>query len=101
MKVFLRNRNKEVDAQGEYNKETQALTVLKGSRVSKTVSESPTFRGSLTIQRERAKYVKEGIVQKDVVFKSSSTAANFVTGNSTNGLRSWKTEDGTALKDLQ
>lgn len=39
-------------------------------------------------------------VIKDAVFKSSSTAANFVTGTSTNGLMAWKNEDGIKLKQL-
>lgn len=37
---------------------------------------------------------------KDVTFKSASTAANFVTGTSTNGLKVWKDKKGTTLKEL-
>jgi hypothetical protein len=39
-----------------------------------------------------------GCVKEDVIFKSASTAANFVTGSSTNGLTSWKTEEGKAIR---
>ena len=33
-------------------------------------------------------------------FRSPSTAANFVTGNSTNGLLAWKDENGRTLKEI-
>ena len=39
-------------------------------------------------------------VIKDVPFKSASTAANFVTGASTNGLTAWKDENGKTLKAI-
>ena len=38
--------------------------------------------------------------KQDVAFKSASTAANFVTGRSTNGLITWKNSDGIILKSL-
>ncbi len=39
-------------------------------------------------------------VIKDMSFKSVSTAANFVTGASTNGLTAWKDESGKTLKAI-
>ena len=39
-------------------------------------------------------------IKTNVQFKSSSSAANFVTGMSTNGLLAWKNEDGIPLKNL-
>jgi hypothetical protein len=44
--------------------------------------------------------VKDGKVIKDVCFKSASTAANFVTGSSTNGMLAWKDKDGNNLKEI-
>ena len=43
--------------------------------------------------------MKDGVVSKDVHFTSASTAANFVTGASTNGMTAWKTKDGKTLKE--
>ena len=43
--------------------------------------------------------VSEGAEYRDVLFTSSSTAGNFVTGFSTNGLTAWKTKDGKPLKE--
>ena len=100
MKVFLkRKRNSEIDAKGIYDPETGALTVLKGSKVSGEIHFTKTFRGANKIDQFWDEYVDGIIVKCDVTFKSASTAANFVTGGSTNGLIAWKTEDGKALRE--
>lgn len=100
MKVKIVRKDKGINATGEFNFETKQLVVKKGSTVSNTISQSPTFRGSNAIVEYRDKYVKNGIVTEDVFFKSSSTAANFVTGSSSNGLTVWKTVEGITLKEL-
>lgn len=100
MKLFLTNKYGKFDAVADYNEHTKEFIVLKGSRVSDTISTAPTFRGAKTIEKQRALHVKKNIVQEDVVFKSSSTAGNFVTGNSTDGTSSWKDENGKKLKAI-
>lgn len=97
MKLFLTKSGK-FDAIADYNEHTKEFVVLKGSCVSDTISTAPTFRGAKTIEKQRKLYVEKNIVQENVVFKSSSTAGNFVTGNSTNGPSSWKDENGKKLK---
>lgn len=98
MKLFLTNRYGKYDAVAEYNARTKEFVVLKGSHVSDSISTAPTFRGANEIKKRRKMYVMNNIVQEDVVFKSSSTAGNFVTGNSTDGPGSWKNENGKKLK---
>lgn len=98
MKLYIKRLKDGVDAVAEYDKATGAMTVLKGSHVSNNISQSEKFRGAKTIERLRKEYVENGIVIKDVVFRSSSTAANFVTGSSSNGLKVWKDENGNVLK---
>ena len=44
--------------------------------------------------------MKGNVLLIDVAFKSASTAANFVTGSSTNGLTAWKDSDGKTIKDI-
>ncbi|MGL6056735.1 MAG: DUF4357 domain-containing protein [Culicoidibacterales bacterium] len=39
-------------------------------------------------------------MQQDELFTSPSAASDFVTGNSTNGLITWKTAEGQTLKEL-
>ena len=99
MNVFLKRRNGDAEAQGIYDESTGTLTVLKGSKVSDQVHRTDKFRSANAIEETREKFVNNGIVKEDVLFKSPSTAANFVTGSSTNGLTAWKTKDGVTLKE--
>ena len=99
MKLFLKNKNATVNAIGERNSEKE-FVVKKGSVVSNKISSAPTFRGSKTVKKMRELYVKNSVVQEDVKFKSPSTAANFVTGSSTDGMQAWKDETGKKLKEL-
>ena len=100
MKVFIKKAKANVDAAGEFNPQTGHLTVLEGSRLSERIAFSEKFRGAKTIERNREGVVINGILKQNVEFKSASTAANFVTGSSSNGLITWRTEDGVKLKDI-
>lgn len=100
MKVYLEKKRSGVYAEGEFDLDTKTLTVLKGSRVSETISYSEKFRGASTIEKNRIGNVENGVLVKDVIFKSASTAANFVSGSSTNGLVAWKNSDGTPLREF-
>ena len=98
MKLYIKRKNKTIEAVAEYDLENGSVTVLKGSTVSATIAYSEKFRGAKSIEKRRSEYVENGIVIKDVYFKSASTAANFVTGSSTNGLTAWKSENGNTLQ---
>lgn len=100
MKVFLISTRNHANASGEYNLEDGSLTVLQGSIVSPSISDSKTFRGKKAIEKARQGIVFDNKLQRDIRFKSPSTAANFVTGSSSNGNRLWKTVDGRQLGDL-
>lgn len=100
VEVFLKSNISEVDAFGEYNTSDNSLLVKKGSKLSKQLSESKSFRGKNAIIAARKGNVNDGTLLNDVNFGSPSTAANFVTGKSTNGIRSWKTKDGIPIKKL-
>ncbi len=100
MKVVIVSKRMGVNAKGDYNVESNELTVKIGSIVSDRVVASPTFKTD-TIVELRKSNTKNNVVTKDITFKSPSTAANFVCGNSTNGLRRWKTEDGKCIKEMQ
>lgn len=99
MKIFMKKEKKGVDAIATYDPETKECVVLKGSKVSETISQAPTFHGARSIVKSRSGTVENGMVMIDVVFKSSSTAANYVTGRSTDGFAAWKVEDGRTLRD--
>ena len=100
MKLYLQRKRNNVDAIAEYNELAGTVTVLKGSKLSEKITYTETFRGAKSIEKSRADTVLNGITTKDVVFKSASTAANYVTGSSTNGMIAWKDKEGRTLKEL-
>jgi len=100
MKLYLIRKKNSISATGEYNPTTKQFTVLKGSRVSDFISSGKKFRGAVSIEKNRTNTVKDSLVVEDITFKSASTAANFVTGTSTNGLITWKDENGRTLKEI-
>lgn len=100
MKVYINSIKNDIQAVGEYNKKTKEIIVLKGSKLSKKIAYSEKFRGSKSIEKQRDGKVKNNILLEDMKFKSPSTAANFVTGRSTNGLIAWKNIDKKTIKEL-
>lgn len=100
MKLYLKNRKGTYDATAKYDVNNQTFIVLKGSVVSKEVSNSPKFRSAKSIEKHRDGNVVDQIVQRNITFKSASTAANFVTGTSTNGCLAWKDKDGHSFKEI-
>lgn len=100
MKVFLVQKRNGVSATGEYDIESGSLTVKKGSVLSATISSSAKFRGAETIRKNREGITEGTKLIKDITFKSPSTAANFVTGSSTNGLIAWKDKNGSTIKKI-
>ena len=100
MKVYIVRERSGVDAKGEFDPSTRSLTVLKGSVLSESIAYTEKFRGAKSVEKSREGVLKDNVLQKDVAFKSASAAANFVTGNSTNGLTAWKDKNGKTIKEL-
>lgn len=99
MKVYLTSRSKNLSATAIYDIEKKSFVVLKGSIVSESIA-GGSFRSAKSIAKMREGAVENNKLIKDVEFRSASTAANFITGRSTNGLLAWKDKDGMKLKDL-
>ena len=98
IEVIAKGRNMRYDAVGTYD--GKGLTVLKGSRISATVASK--MNPVAVKLRARKDTVDDGFVlQRDVTFRSASTAASFVTGSIANGMRVWKLKDGKPLSNLQ
>ncbi len=100
MRVYIKKRNSDVSAIGEYNFESGEMIVKKGAIVSERVATDGKFRSASSVLKYREAYCKGRKTQEDIAFKSASTAANFVTGTSTNGLIAWKDDEGNTLKSL-
>lgn len=99
LELYLKTKNG-ANATGEYDPVSKTFLVRKGSIVSPCICMSEKFRGAKSIIKYRELYCENNITKQEVVFKSASTAANFVTGRSTNGLIAWKNRDGKTLKSV-
>ena len=98
IEVIAKGRNMRYDAVGMYD--GKGLTVLKGSRISATMASK--MNPVAVKLRARKDTVDDGFVlQRDVTFRSASTAASLVTGSIANGMRVWKLKDGKPLSNLQ
>ena len=91
----------EVNATGRVTSE--GFVVLKGSTINEKTSKKSLTAGFIKL---REKYFDEGLVQslttmEDILFSSSSAAADFVLGYSVSGPRTWKAKDGRTLKDIE
>lgn len=82
---------------------SEGFVVLKGAAVNEKVSVKSLSAGMVKL---REKYLNEGKVEnlvttEDILFSSSSAAADFVLGYSVSGPRTWKTKDGRSLKEIE
>ena len=97
--LFLKTRTGHYDAKAEYD--DGRMIVKKGSRVSLQLASHIRGGRKARSYLDDPSYVNDrGIVIQDCEFKSPSTAAQFVTGNSVNGYLVWKNKNGTKLKEL-
>lgn len=79
----------------------EGFLLLAGSKISKSVTPScPTYTIELR-KRYSHYYEPEYILARDLLFKTSSSASNFVKGASTNGKDSWKNNKGLTIKQLE
>lgn len=96
--LYLKNAN--VDAIGRVT--TEGFVVFKGAKVNDKTSVKSLSAG---IVKLREKLFMEGKVvdlmtTEDLLFTSSSAAADFILGYSVSGPMSWKNMDGVSLKDI-
>lgn len=89
---------KTVNASGKIT--TDGFAVLKGSKLSKTISKSCPKVSLRAREKYKDKIDSDFVLQIDVNFPSPSSAASFVSGASASGNISWKDENGVKLGDL-
>jgi hypothetical protein len=73
--------------------------LLKGRRIKQ--SGGASLRKKLQQIRSSPMYIKDYVVIQDIYFGSPSSAADIVTGSSTNGWKFWTTEDGMTIDNLR
>lgn len=97
IEIYLTSRDQSYDAKGTYTEES--FIVKKGSKIRLDFADH--IRGgkkSKSYREDPSVVDSDGNVLKDCSFGSSSTAAQFVTGRSTNGLVAWHVDKKTSLK---
>lgn len=82
---------------------SEGFVVLKGAVVNQKTSTKSLSPGMIKL---RDKLFNDGKVDnltttEDILFSSSSAAADFVLGYSVSGPRTWKTKDGRTLKEIE
>ena len=97
IEVIAKGRNMRYDAVGIYD--GKGLTVLKGSRISATVA-SKMNPVAVKLRERKDTVDNDFVLQRDVTFRSSSTAASFVTGSIANGMIVWRLKDGKPLSSM-
>lgn len=95
------NNNKGVSAIGMVT--SDGFVVLKGSKISDRVSKNSLRDGVINLRNKHITdgKVKEYIFVEDILFSSSSTAAEFILGNSVSGPKTWKNKDNKTLKEIE
>ncbi len=99
MNIFLKKPKCGVYAEGIYDENDRSVLVLKGAKLSSDIRE---YKNGAThwVSKMRIDNVENNILIKDLRFKTPSTASNFITGRSTNGLIAWKNEEGKTIKEI-
>ena len=77
--------------------------MLKGTAINEKTSAKSLNAG---MKKLRDRIFAEGkvdnlVTTEDILFSSSSAAADFVLGYSASGPRTWKTKDGRTLKEIE
>jgi hypothetical protein len=100
LKLFLKLGA--VDAVGI--RTSEGFVLLKGSKINEKTSEKSLSPGKIKL---RKKHLEEGhinqdmITTEDILFSSSSAAADFSVGYSVSGPQNWKDKNGRTLKDIE
>ncbi len=98
MKLYARGRRDAYYAEALFEPEKKEFIILKGAKVLDPIGD---FGGSDKVRQLREENVKNGFLVNDLVFRSPSKAACFLTGQSKNGLLTWKNELGDSLKAMK
>ncbi len=83
---------------------SMSVVVLKGSEINENTSGKSLSKGMKAI---REKHIaselvnEEHITTEDILFSSSSAAADFVTGYSVSGPAVWKNIKGKSLREIE
>lgn len=81
----------------------EGFVVLQGARLNEKLSAKSLSNGIVKLREKwmADEKVKDWVTTEDLLFSSSSAAADFVLGYSVSGPRVWKNADGKSLKEIE
>lgn len=97
MKIFYKNKKGENIATAEYSGDS--VLIHKGSKLNYSKSLVKLSK-SIASSRNNKDLVKDGVLIKDVSFRSLSSAGQFIAGYSVSGYLAWRNEEGKKLIDV-
>ena len=81
----------------------EGFVVLEGARINEKTSANSLHKGMIKLRKKHMESdrVKDLTTTEDILFSSSSAAADFVLGYSVSGPATWKSSDGRSLKEIE
>lgn len=91
------------NASGKGMVTTEGFVLFAGAVLNEKTSEKSLSKGAATLRKKHlaSNKVKDFMTTEDILFSSSSAAADFVTGYSVSGPATWKNAAGVTLKELE
>lgn len=91
------------NASGKGTVTTEGFVLFAGAVLNEKTSEKSLSKGAATLRKKHlaSNKVKDYVTTEDILFSSSSAAADFVTGYSVSGPATWKNAAGVTLKELE
>lgn len=82
---------------------TEGFVLFAGAVLNEKTSEKSLSKGAATLRKKHlaSNKVKDFVTTEDILFSSSSAAADFVTGYSVSEPATWKNAAGVTLKELE
>ncbi len=82
---------------------TEGFVLFAGAVLNEKTSEKSLSKGAANLRKKHlaSNKVKDFVTTEDILFSSSSAAADFVTGYSVSGPATWKNAAGVTLKELE
>lgn len=82
---------------------TEGFVVMQGATINEKISTKSVSPGIVKLRQKliEEEKVKNLVTTEDILFSSSSAAADFILGYSASGPKTWKDKDGTSLKEIE
>lgn len=81
----------------------EGFVVLQGARLNEKLSAKSLSNGIVKLREKwmADEKVEDWVTTEDLLFSSSSAAADFVLGYSVSGPKAWKDANGKSLKEIE